>query len=288
MIKSTDINQINLAKEMVLLDNTNTIFSSLLLNKGVEPAHSTIVQWQLENLDTTDGLALEGSDVSKFQATKRRTEKNVMQIIAKAVNLSRTSQQVFGEGIADLKAREIQNRMLEVKRDLERYLISGVYNETETSAKPRQMKGLKNFVETANKVESTKITIDDLNAMAKLMRKNGTASQEMVLLCGYDVIDEVQKMFAQNVRYVETNDFGHKVSRLQLTHGSAIVYTVDGLEPDECLLVNLDYLKIAELSPLTVEELGKTGDNDKYLLTVENTLKVLNTNAITHYKKKAA
>lgn len=289
-ILSSEVNQISLSKELTLLDNTNTVFSSLLLNKGVEKGSSTIVQWQLENLDSSDGLALEGADATEFQKSARSYEKNVMQILSKAINLSGTSTAVSAEAIADIKAHEINNRMLEIKRDLEKYLVTGTYRETETSTLGRQMKGLVNFATAGNTIsQAGAITLANLQEMAKKMRKNGVSSQDMVLLCSYDVMDSVQTLFADKVQYQGvTNEFGSPVMKINLTYGSAVVYTVDAMPEKTALLVNMDHLKISELRPLQYENLGKTGDSEKGILTVENTLKVLNTNAITKFVDTSA
>ena len=153
MIKTANLENeiIDLTKELILLDNVNLPFSSLLMKKGTQKISSVITNWKYENLDNTRGLSLEGADVSTFQASDRSTgDKNVCQIITKAISVSDTAQAVSLDNISDLFAHELNNRMLEAKRDLEYYLINGVYKEDETDDTPRQMKGLINFITEDN------------------------------------------------------------------------------------------------------------------------------------------
>jgi hypothetical protein len=108
MIKTANLENeiIDLSKELILLDNQELIFSSLLLKKGTEKASSVIVNWKYESLDDTRGLALEGADVTTFQASDRSTgDKNVCQIINKAVSVSDTAQAVSLDDISNLFAQ---------------------------------------------------------------------------------------------------------------------------------------------------------------------------------------
>ena len=56
---------------------------------------------------------------------------------------------------------------------------------------------------------------------------------------------------------------------------------------DTALMVNMDYLKLAELRPLAYQEL-KNWFCIKGFIEMENTLKVLHPDAITMYTKKTA
>lgn len=288
MIKTADLKNeiIDLTKEMTLLDNENLLFSSLLLRKGVQKVGSVIVDWKYENLDNSRGTALEGADITTFQTSNRSTgDKNICQIIEKAVSVSGTSTAVSLESIDDLFVHEISNRTLEAKRDLEHFLINGIYTE-ESGLTPRQMRGLVSFAD-ANKVTG-ELSITTLNEMAKGMRQAGTSSQNLLLLCDYNTTDIINTLFIDKERYTNVqNEFGSVVNRINLTYGSAIVYTVDAMPVDTCMLVNMDYLKLAQLRPLHYEELSKTGDSRKGFIVMENTLKVVNPYAIKMFKKLA-
>lgn len=288
MIKTADLKNeiVDLTKEMTLLDNENLPFSSLLLRKGVQKVGSVIVDWKYENLDNSRGTALEGADITTFQTSNRSTgDKNICQIIEKAVSVSGTSTAVSLENIDDLFAHEISNRTLEAKRDLEHFLINGIYTE-ESGSIPRQMKGLISFAD-ANKVTG-ELSIATLNEMAKGMRQAGTSSQNLLLLCDYNTTDIINTLFIDKERYTNVqNEFGSVVNRINLTYGSAIVYTVDAMPQDTCMLVNMNYLKLAQLRPLHYEELAKTGDSRKGFIVMENTLKVVNPYAVKMFKKQA-
>ena len=285
MIKSGDLKQLDLAKELVLIDNVNMPFTSLLL-KNTQKVTSTIVNWDYRLLDSTKGLAIEGSDVTDYQATDRVTgNSNVCQILRKAVNVSDTSLAVSAEHISDLFAQELADRTLEIKRDLEYYLINGVRDDGDTG-NPRQMNGLLKFVDADNKITKENIDLAVLQEMAKTMRKAGTASQNMVLLCDYNTFDVVADLFADKTYYQGvTNEFGSPVAKINLTYGSVIPYVIDAMPADTAVMANLDFLKIGELRPLHFAELAKTGSSTKGMIEVENTLKVLHPTALVQFTK---
>lgn len=290
MIKTADLgNQIlDLNKELMLLDTVNLPFSSILLSKGVQKVGSVIVDWRYENLDNSRGTELEGADITTFQASTRNTgDHNICQIIEKAVSVSGTATAVNVEDINDLFAHELNNRLLELKRDLEYYLINGVYTE-ESGTTPRQMKGLVSFADAGKTTATTAVTIVDLNAMAKKMKQSGTASQNLLLLCDYNSMDVVSDLFADKTSYIGvTGTFGSPARKINLTYGAFVPTLVDTMPIDTCMLVNADYLKLAELRPTQYQDLAKTGDSRKGFIVCENTLKVLNPNAIQMFKKTA-
>jgi len=292
MIKTANISGeiVDLTKELTLIDNVNLPFSSLLLKNGRQKVGSVIVDWKYENLDSSRNLSFEGADVTTFQQSDRSTgDKNVCQIITKAVSVSETAQAVTLENISDLFAHELNNRILEAKRDLEYYLVNGVYNETETDTTPRQMKGLVNFVPTQYVIEkSSNPKKDDLDNMSKMMRQAGTASQNLVLLCDYNTYDVVAGIYEDKTTYIGvTNEFGSPVKRLNLKYGACDVYLVDSMPINTMVLANMQYLKLAELRPLVYQDLAKTGSSRKGFIEMENTLKVLHPAAATMFKKTA-
>ncbi len=286
---SENIKQLDLTKELILLDKEEMPFTSLLLKNGRQKATSTTVNWDYELLDDSKGLVLEGADVETFQESNRQTgDSNVCQILRKAVNVSDTAQAISQEHIADLFAHELNNRIIEIKRDLEYFLINGV-KEINTS-NPRQMAGLLSFVQADNKTEvTTALDLKKLQAMAKTMRMAGTASNDLVLLCDYNTYDIVADLFFDKTTYIGVeNEFGSPVKKLNLTYATVVPYIIDTMPVDTCLMANMDFLKLAELRPLTYAELAKTGSSTKGFIEMENTLKVLHPSALTMYTKKTA
>lgn len=286
---SQNIKQLDLTKELVLLDNVNMPFTSLLLKNGRQKATSTVVSWDYENLDSSRGLAKEGADVTTFQESDRTTgNSNVCQILNKGVSVSLTAQFVSQENIADLFAHELNNRMLEIKRDLEYYLINGVKDDG-TTGNARQMDGLLQFVVAGNKTSVTKaLDIKILQEMAKKMKQAGTASQDLVLLCDYNTFDIVADLFADKTYYQGvTNEFGSPCQKLNLTYASVVPYVVPEMPTNTCLMVNMDFIKLPELRALAYYDLARTGSSTKGFIEMENTLKVLHPSAITQYNKTA-
>lgn len=292
MIKTANLENeiIDLTKELILLDNVNLPFSSLLMKKGTQKISSVITNWTYENLDTNKDLSLEGADVSVFGTSDRSTgDKNVCQIITKAVSVSDTAQTVSLDNISDLFAHELNNRMLEAKRDLEYYLINGVYKEDETGGTPRQMKGLVNFISVDNTTSVTKApTIKDLDNMSKKMRQAGTSSQNLVLLCDYNMYDVVAGLYDEKVSYIGvTNEFGSPAKKINLKYGASYIYLVDAMPENTMILANMEYLKFAQLRPFAYQDLAKTGSSRKGFTEMENTLKFMNPTAATMFVKTA-
>lgn len=291
MIKTANLHNeiIDLSKELILLDNQNLVFSSLLMKKGTQKVGSVIVDWKYEKLDGDRSLAFEGSDVTDYQASDRSGgDKNVCQIIRKAVSVSDTAQAVSLDNISDLFAHELANRMLEAKRDLEYYLINGVYKEDESGGTPRQMKGLINFITEDNTTtKASNPTIKELDEMSKKMRQAGTASQNLVLLCDYNMYDVVSGLYEDKVSYIGvTNEFGSPAKKINLKYGACFVYLVDSMPEDHMVLANMDYLKFASLRPLVYQDLAKTGSSRKGFIEMENTLKFLHPAAATMFVKE--
>ncbi|MGE6259216.1 SU10 major capsid protein [Heyndrickxia sporothermodurans] len=292
MIKTENLQGeiLDLQKELVLLDNTNLTFSSLLLNKGTQKVGSVIVDWKYENLDSSRGTAKEGADVTEFQSSDRKTgDKNICQIIEKGVSVSETANAVTLENIGNLFQHELQNRMIEAKRDLEYYLINGKYTE-EDATNNRQMKGLLNFIPKANDFGTKEVpSIDDLNKMARKMRQAGTASNDLVLLMDYNMTDVVSDLYKDKTYYQGvTNEFGSPAKKINLTHGSCYLYTVDAMPTDTMALVNLNYLKFASLRGLQYRDLARTGVSRKGYIVMENTMKFLNPTAAVKFTKTNA
>ena len=286
MILSDNLKTLDLTKELILVDNVNLPFTSLLLKNGRQKITDKIFSWDYEKLDSTRGLAKEGSDVTEYQASDRTTgNSNVAQILRKSIKISDTAQSVSVEHINDIFAHEITNRISEIKRDLEYYLINGVKDDG-TTGNPRQMNGLLQFVDADNKVTKATLTIKELQAMAKLMKQAGTASQDLVLLCDYNTFDIVTDMFFEKTMYAGvTNEFGSPLHKLNLTYASVIPYVIDTMPQDTALMVNMDFLKLGELRALTYSPLAKTGSAESAMIEMENGLKVLHPSAITQYSK---
>lgn len=285
MIKSSDLNIIDLSKELVLLDNINLPFSSLLLKNGTQKVTSVLVNWIHENLNQDDGLTLEGADVTAFQSSSRTGDKNVCQILTKAVSVSGTTGAVMVEGISNLFAHELENRMLEIKRDLEKYLINGVYRESDSGPNARQMKGLLGFTVNDNKFTGNSVAIADLNDMSLAMRQAGTASNNLVLLCDYETYSEVADLYEDKTHYIGvTNEFGSPARKINTKYGSCFIYLADSMPEKTMAMVNMDFLNYGALRPLTYNDLAKTGDSRKGFIVLEGTLKVLNPNAVVTFK----
>lgn len=286
MIKTANLQNeiIDLSKELILLDNINLPFSSLLMRRA-QKVGSVLVNWKYENLDNTRSTSFEGADITNFLSSTRNTgDKNICQIMEKAVSVSNTAQSVALEDINDLFAHELNNRLLELKRDLEWYLINGTYTE-ENESTSRQMKGLINFITEDNIITSkTDPDFNTLNAMARKMKEAGTASQNLVLLCDYNTMDKVSYLFNDKTYYQGvTNEFGSPAVKFNLTYGSCYLYTVPSMPTNSMILANMDYLRFCNLRNVQYHDLSVTGDSRKGFIVCENTMKFLHPTAAVRF-----
>ena len=76
---------------------------------------------------------------------------NVCQIIEKVTQVSGTARALHPKGVGDTFDAEVQDRLIETKRDLEWYFLNGT-KTLESDSTPRQMAGLMNLVNEANVV----------------------------------------------------------------------------------------------------------------------------------------
>ena len=282
MIKSTDVKQIDLTKELINIGNEELPFSSLLLKKGVKKISSTVFSWNYEDFNGDDGIVAEGSDVDSFQkSVDAGAGENSTMILRKSVSITETAMAVSKEDVKDLFVHELNNRTIELKKNLENYLVNGKINKTD-GVKPRQMAGLLSFVSAGNKISTaTEITNKELKEATKKMSQKGTASSNLVLLCSYEALDSINDLFDGKVGYTGIqNEFGNVVHKINNAYGSMTPYLCPSLPAKTAVLVNMDHLQIAELRSLAYQELAKTGSSRKGFIELEASLKVASPDAI--------
>lgn len=130
MVKRADFLEnevVDLTEEIKLVSPTDTPLTTLLMGRGqVVPANDITVTWREKELNSDRGtLKLEGSEAGEAITSGRKTLSNVCQIIEKVTQVSGTARSLNPKGIGDVFNSEVQDRLVETKRDMEWYFLNG-------------------------------------------------------------------------------------------------------------------------------------------------------------------
>lgn len=174
MVKRKDFLEnevVDLTEEIKLVSPTDTPLTTMLMGRGaVEPATDITVTWRERELNANRGtLKLEGAEAGAVITSTRGSLSNVCQIIEKVTQVSGTARALHPKGIGDTFTAEVQDRLIETKRDLEWYFLNGT-KTLEADSTPRQMAGLINLVNDNNVVSTAGALSEDhfLDALQKM------------------------------------------------------------------------------------------------------------------------
>lgn len=277
---------VDLAEEIKLVSPTDTPLTTMLMARGlVEKATDITVTWREKELNTTRGtLILEGAEAGEAIKSTRGSLSNLCQIIEKVTMVSGTAQALQPKGVGDVFNSEVQDRLIETKRDLEWYYLNGTKTE-ESDGTPRQMNGLVNLVNESNVVTTASLKEEDILKALQGMWDHGAQGEY------YAFVNATQKMAinalaksGSNVRWELTNGsvenaYGIGVSKLVTDFGTVNLVLDRHMDAKTILFVDLDEVRIAELRGTFYEDLPKAGDYHKGHVINESSIKLLNSYA---------
>lgn len=291
MLKRSDFlanEVVDLAEEIALVSPTDTPLTTLLMGRGaVVPATDITVTWRERALNATRGtLKLEGADAGDPILSSRTTLSNLCQIIEKVTQVSGTAQALNPKGIGKSFEAEVNDRLVEVKRDLEWYFLNGT-KASESGSTPRQMNGLVNLVNADNVLgDNTSTTLTEdliLDGFEKMWNKGSQG--EYFAFVNATIKRMINNLFknGSNVRVNIENGLnqvmGITVQRVESDFG-VINLVVDRQMADYTFLaVDLDQVEIAQLRGTFYEDLPKAGDYLKGHILNESSIKLLNSYA---------
>ena len=278
---------VDLTEEIKLVSPTDTPLTTMLMARGqVEKATDITVTWRERELNNNRGtLKLEGADAGEVITSTRGSLNNVCQIIEKVTQVSGTARALKPKGIGDTFDAEVQDRLIETKRDLEWYFLNGV-KTLESDGTPRQMAGLMNLV-NANNVVTTAGALSEnhiLDALQKMWDKGAQGEYfAFVNATQKRAINAIAKAEG-NVRWVMdngsvANKYGIAVSQIVTDFGTVNLVLDRYMENNGILILDMDEVRIAELRPTFYEDLPKAGDYFKGHIINESTIKLLNSYA---------
>ena len=280
---------LDLTSEIALLSPTDTPLTTLLYSMGKTVGATDItVSWREKELhkpsSMTDNLMLEGAEAPESVHSTRTMKSNICQIMSKATSVSGTLNALNPYGIGNEYAQEINDRLLELKRDMEYFFISGT-KAVESGSTPRQMNGLMNLVGHSIDVESGDITEEILVDAMQKMWECGVSSENIYAFCGATVKRKINKLLADNTATRISAELGQRhplgimVDRLVSDFGDFNLVLNRHMPENAILIVDLNEVEIATLRPVFFQELAKTGDYTKGQIITENTIKLLNSKA---------
>lgn len=269
-----DVNEI-----ITNLDFTSTPFLSSI---GEATASNTLHEWQVDTFaSAADNAAIEGADVSVVDLTQPTRSTNVVQLFQKVVTVSDTEVAIPHYGMGDPFTYQVNKKMTEMRRDMEKAAIAGT-RASGASGVARRMDGAIALITTNKTARSsgTSFTETEFNEIVKGIYDSGTdATVDLVLLPSYlklvvdrfntkTTTEQPASEFKQTLR-VETyvSAFGmHQIAFSREVPSSGVL-AVDTSKWRKAWLVN----RQPKLTPL-----GKTGSSTKGLLEAEATVEALN------------
>ncbi len=270
----TQAEQISLSQEIALIGVQATPFTSLLMAKGnVEKALSTVYTWREKNLDHADDLsALEGSDDITFYETARAELSNVLEIFKKGASISGTAEAIKSTQFA----AEINDRLLELKINMEKKFINGLKADGSVAPYKRQLSGLIEFADASNAVAVTgTITEEKVKEAMRNLWNQDLAEGTVYALINADLKEQVDAIYADKYGYQHvTTDFGLIAESINTNYGRVHFVLSKHVPADKVVFFNDSYVDIANLRDAHFEPLAKTGDSVKGQVIAESTLKV--------------
>ncbi|SKA99922.1 hypothetical protein SAMN05443428_13910 [Caloramator quimbayensis] len=288
MIKTSNFTlheNIDLSKEIALVAPMDTPLTTLLLNKKlVEDAGSVTINWREKTLDETADISkAEGFTVDTFVSSGRAEKSNVMEIFSKAVQVSGSAQASNVLGINDLFASEINDRLTEVKVNIEKKMLASTnYNDGSTAPYIRRMKSIFEQADPGNIIDiTTAPSLSDFKAVVKKLWDNGLGSNEFYCFVNADFKEVIDTFYANQINYnMPMNTFGFVANKVITNYGIVNIVLNRHMPVDKILVVDPAYLRLSYLRKPAFETLAKDGDNMKGMVITECSLKVLNSKAV--------
>lgn len=281
------VENLDLSQAIALASPTDTPFATMLMQNGlVAPANATTITWRERKLSATRrGPQVEGFNATDAISTQRTEKKNNQQLFTNTAEVSGTLEAINVPGVPGGElASEINDRMIELKLELENYLLTGTLAD-EAGTTGRQMNGLINLINASNKFAPAAvgglINKDDLVKAMQLPWANGLGGDKLVM-CNSTVKEYLDKLFEMDKGVTLPalqgggNVIGLSADRIHTNYGEGNIL-IDRWMPAETIVVfDLQNCKLRPLRDMTTKELAKTGDASKVMVVGEYSLEFNN------------
>lgn len=276
-------------------------------------ATATLHQWQTDALDTAStNRQIEGDEASFATAAQTTLLTNYTQISRKTIIVSRTSDKVRKYGRARELARLVTKAGKELKRDIEYALVTNQASSAGGAATARSSAGFEAMI-AGNRIlcggttgttagysggvwaapsdSTTTGSLTEANVKSGINAAWTDGGDPSVIMCNIGIKSQFAG-FSGATKYAGTYvPSGSKTAQAAII-GGVDLYTSDvgshklvlnrymrtrvlfGIDPD--------YVSVAFLDGITVQDLAKTGDAEKKMLVAEYTL--VGDNPDAHFK----
>ena len=276
----TNAEQISLAKEIAIIGVQATPFTSMLMAKGnIEKALSTVYTWREKVLDQTDDIsAVEGEDTTVFFESARAELSNILEIFKKGASITGTAVAMKSSQLAE----EVNDRLLELKINIEKKLINGIKADGSVTPFKRQMSGLIEFADSSNAVSVTGAVVEDtIKEVMRNLWNQDLAEGTYYALVNADIKEDVDAIYKDRYNYNHvTTNFGLLVDSVSTNYGTVNFVLSKHVPVDKMVVFNDSYVDLAYLREPHFEPLAKTGDSVKGHVIAEATLKVASPKAV--------
>ncbi|SFM41231.1 DUF5309 domain-containing protein [Salibacterium qingdaonense] len=279
MIKTTDMNDneiLDLSREIALVAPTQTPLTTML---AAESAHAPTVDWREKKLDSTsDIFQEEGAETTTFQQSSRPQMSNVCSIFKKAASVSGTLESTDVTGISNIFSEEINDRLTELKINMENQLFNSTYDDGSTDG-IRKLRGLEEWVETDMTVTGAMNKDNFKNTIKKLWDAGNSGNY--VAFVNADLKEQLDSFYSDQYYYqAKENEFGLVVNRVQTNYGMVDIHLSRHVNPEKIFVFDPQMMSVPYLRAPRFEQLAKNGDNRKGHVIAEGTLKLKSKDAI--------
>jgi len=281
---------------------TDTPFMSSV---GKTKATAVYHEWQTDSLAdaSTANAVVEGADASSATLAPTTRVGNRTQISQKTIQIAGTLESIDKAGRKSEKAYQLSKASSELKRDMEKILLSNQAAVTGDASTARKLGSLQAWLETnyvgagtagsdgtTARVSGTDAAFTETmlkNAVKSAYEQGGNPSVLMVtptqkqVVSGFAGIAEQRYQAPSNAPTtivgaadVYLSDFG----TLSVVPNRFMSADADD-NGEVAFVLDPEYASIAYLRPFATNELAKTGDSEKTQLIVEYTLEVKNEKA---------
>ena len=281
---------------------TDTPFMSSV---GKTNATAVYHEWQTDSLAdaSTANAVVEGADASSATLAPTTRVGNRTQISQKTIQIAGTLESIDKAGRKSEKAYQLSKASAELKRDMEKILLSNQAAVTGDASTARKLGSLQAWLETnyvgagtagadgtTARVSGTDAAFTETmlkNAVKSAYEQGGNPSVLMVtptqkqVVSGFAGIAEQRYQAPSNAPTtivgaadVYLSDFG----TLSVVPNRFMSADADD-NGEVAFVLDPEYASIAYLRPFATNELAKTGDSEKTQLLVEYTLEVKNEKA---------
>jgi len=297
-------NREDLSDVIYNISPTDTPFMSSV---GKTKATAVYHEWQTDALAAAvaNNAAVEGADATSLTVTPTARVGNRTQISTKTVQIAGTQESVDKAGRKSEKAYQLAKASSELKRDMEKTLLSNNVAAAGDSSTARTLGGLQAWLGT-NAVLGSSGTAGSGGTTARVSGTDAAFTEAMLksavkqaFVQGGNpsvlMVTPTQKQVVSGFAGIAEQRYQAPSNAPTTIVGAADVYLSDfgtlsvvpnrfmtadsGDGGEVAFVLDPEYAAVAYLRPFQTNELAKTGDSEKTQLLVEYTLEVKNEKA---------